>query len=319
MISSNKRGNVSALGIVFCLLSPVAAHAWPSIGLDKLTDTKNLKSNLIDSTGIVTSSQVDTIVNAAEKYQAASRGFSAEQQYYLGRGVAALILRQYPLYTADPSLINYINLVGNALAIRSSKPELFGGYHFAVLDTKEVNALSAPGGFVFVSKGFLDLIPNEEALAAVLAHEIGHIVLGHGMNAISNARVTEATLLLGKEALNTFGSSEVSALTQNFGDSVNEIFDTLIKNGYSRTQEYEADAYAQDLLGKAGYMTEGLPMMLDELSKIKGQSAGGWMNTHPAPNERKAKLKKGSSKGASTSRAKRDARYLSSFTARTTG
>ena len=279
--------------IISLLLILIATAAWPSLdNLKDIGNAKSLKSGLINSTGVVTSDQVDTIVNAAEKIDSASRGFSAEQQYYLGRGVSALIIKRYPLYRAEPALTSYINLVGTALSSRSSQPETFGGYHFAILDSEEINAVSAPGGFIFISKGFLKLIPNEETLAAVLAHEIGHIVLGHGVNAISNAKITEATLLLGKEAVSTFGSSDLAKLTDTFGDSVNEIFDTLIKNGYSRSQEYEADAFAVALMAKSGYSAEGLRVMLDAISKIHGHSSGGWQDTHPAPGDRKAALKK---------------------------
>ena len=269
-------------------LSLIALGGWPSIELPKM---KDVKSGLINSTGVVTSDQVDTVIKAAEKIDSASRGFSQEQQYYLGRGVSALILRRYPLYTSNPSLINHINFVGTALASNSSRPELYGGYHFSILDSDEINALSAPGGFVFISKGFLNIIPNEEALAAVLAHEIGHIILGHGVGAISNAKVSEATMLLGKEALNTFGPSELTMLTDNFGASIDQMFETLMTKGYSRSQEYEADAFAVNLMAKAGYSAQGLSVMLDQLNKVGGQSKGGWKDTHPSPSERKASLK----------------------------
>lgn len=274
--------------ITFLLLSVIALCGWPSIEIPKM---KDVKSGLINATGVVTSDQVDTVIKAAEKIDSASRGYSQEQQYYLGRGVSALILRRYPLFTANESLSNHVNYVGTALAANSSRPELFGGYHFSILDSDEINALSAPGGFVFISKGFLNTIPNEEALAAVLAHEIGHIILGHGVGAISNAKVSEATMLLGKEALNTFGPSEVSLLTDNFGASIDQMFETLMTKGYSRSQEYEADAFAVNLMAKTGYSAKGLNQMLDELIKVGGQSKGGWKDTHPSPSDRKASLK----------------------------
>lgn len=287
----NKVSSSLFIGISFVAL--LGLMGWPSLdNITELGNAKDLKKGLINSTGVVTADQVDTVMKAADKINEASRGFSAEQQYYLGRGVAALILKRWPLYKGDPSLTKYINLIGNALASRSSRPEIFGGYHFAILDTEELNALSTPGGFIFVSKGFLKIIPNEEALAAVLAHEIGHVILGHGINAISNAHISEAGLMLGKEAMNTFGPAELSSLTTTFGDSINEIFETLITSGYGRSQEYEADAFAGSLMAKVGYSTEGLTTVLDQLGKAKGQSKGGWMDTHPAPGERKASLKK---------------------------
>ncbi len=273
-------------GLLLVVFSTVG---WPS--LSDLGNVKDIKSGLIDSTGIVTSGQVDSVVKAAEKISDASRGLGDEQQYFLGRGVSALILRKYPIEKNTPDIANYINMVGHSLSSRSSRPEIYGGYHFGILNTEEINALSAPGGFIFLSKGFLKLMPNEEALAAVLAHEIGHVILGHGVGAISNAKISQASMLIGKEAINAFGPSELNALTDTFGDSVDEIFETLITSGYSRSQEYEADAFAVTLMAKAGYSVKGLTAMLDQLGKIRGHSKGGWNDTHPAPSERKASLK----------------------------
>lgn len=262
-----------------------AAVAWPN------TDFSKIGRDLIDASGVVTSNQVDTLVEVGDKLQQANKNLSDEQVYYLGRGVSAVILRSYPLLRENPGLTKYINQVGAALASRSSRPETFGGYHFGVLDTDEVNALSGPGGFVFISRGFLEIMPDEESLAAVLAHEIGHVILGHGVKAISNARLSEAALLLGKEAAASYGPSELGMVSDYFGDSVNEVADTLMKTGYSRSQEYEADAFAAQLLAQTGYSVRGLSRMLEQLHKVNGTARGGWMDTHPAPSERKASLK----------------------------
>lgn len=304
--NKNIRTKLFHTGILVLIILSTAG--WPDLG--DLTSAKNIKKGLIDSTGIVTSDQVDSVVKAAEKIQDASRGLGVQQEYFLGRGVSALILKKYPLYTGNQALTHYINFVGSALAAHSSRPEIFGGYHFALLDTEEINALSAPGGFIFLSKGFLKIIPNEDALAAVLAHEIGHVILGHGVAAISNAKITEATTLLGKEALDAFGPAELSAVTNTFGDSVNQVFDTLITSGYSRSQEYEADAFAVALLTKSGYSARGLNVMLDQLGKVRGQSKGGWQDTHPAPGERKGSLKSPKQQVDPDGEAVRTARYL---------
>lgn len=257
---------------------------WPS------TDFTKIGRDLIDSSGIVSSSQVDAAIKAGGKLREASNTLNDEQEYYLGRSVSALILREYPLYRGNPALTHYVNMVGNAMAARSSRPEIFGGYHFGILDTPQVNALSAPGGFIFISRGFLSLIPDEDALAGVLAHEIGHIVLGHGVSAISQAKMSEALLIIGKEAASSYGPSELAAVTQTFGDSVNQVFETLMKNGYSRSQEYEADDFAAKLLAKTGYSTKGLTSMFDALAKL-GATGGGWMDTHPSPADRKGSLR----------------------------
>lgn len=267
------------------MLAVVSLAAWPS--LDDITD---VGKTIATTTGVVSGSQVDALLKAGGKLDQATDALSDEQEYYLGRSVSAMILKQYPLYRGDIAFTRYLNQVGNALAGRSARPEIFGGFHFAILDSDQINALSAPGGFVYVSRGFLSIIPNEEALAGVLAHEIGHIVLGHGVKAISQGKMSEAALILGKEAVSSFGPSELNAVSQVFGDSVNQVCDTIMKTGYSRSQEYEADAFAAKLMAKTGYDARGLRTMLDQIAQAGANSRGGWMDTHPSPADRKAEL-----------------------------
>lgn len=245
---------------------------------------QDLGSTLLSSTGLVDQSHARSLFQAGGKLAAAASPLSLEQEYYLGRGVSAMILSQYTV-SKNQALNSYVNRVGNVVAAYSDVPETFGGYHFAVLDTDEVNALSAPGGFVFVSRGFLKLIPNEDALAAVLAHEVGHIVKGHGVKAISQANMTDAVMILGKQAVSDYSALPSAELTELFGDSVTQVFDALIKNGYSRSQEYEADAYAAELLKRTGYASKSLITMLTALEGQKA-SSGGWYDTHPAPGKR---------------------------------
>ncbi|MBX7137229.1 MAG: M48 family metalloprotease [Oligoflexia bacterium] len=266
---------------ILCALTVALAGCSPQ--------AKQLGASLLSQTGLVSESQANTAFSVGEKLSKAAGPLTEEQEYYLGRGVSAMILAQYPLYQ-NQAVTSYVNRVGNAVAAVSDRPETFSGYHFAILDTSEVNAISAPGGFVFVSRGFLRQIPDEDALAAVLAHEVGHVVKGHGVNAISKANLTEALTMVGKEAASSYGAPEVQALTAAFGDSVKDVFNTLIKNGYSRSQEYEADEYAVTLLGRVGYSQGSLVQMLEVLQSA-GEQKGGWYDTHPSARKRISEVK----------------------------
>ena len=81
-----------------------------------------------------------------------------------------------------------MNEVGDTVARKSSRPNPFRGYHFAVLDTQELNAFACPGGTIFITRGLIQTCQNEDQLAAVLAHEVGHVVNKDGINSISQAR-----------------------------------------------------------------------------------------------------------------------------------
>src|SRR5687767_6989880 len=99
--------------------------------------------------------------DAAKNIVKAAESLSREEEYYLGRAVSARILQRYPLLE-DRELSAYVRRVGAVTVAFAEHPETFGGFHFAVLNTSEVNAMSTPGGFIFVTKGLMDLMPDED-------------------------------------------------------------------------------------------------------------------------------------------------------------
>ena len=279
------------MNTIFSLIKPLAISACIITGAVSCANQsfQQMGSSLLSSTGLVSGSQADAMFKAGGKIVAAASPLTSEQEYYLGRSVSAMILTEYPLYR-DATATNYVNTVGNALAAYSDRPETFVGYHFAILNTSEINALSTPGGFVFISRGLLKSMPNEDALAAVLAHEIGHIVKGHGVKAISQANLSSAAMILGKEAASSYGNNTVQAVTSAFGDSVTDVFNTILKKGYSRSQEYDADAYASELLKRVGYSHGSLVSMLHSLESAHGGKESGLFATHPSPEKRISEL-----------------------------
>lgn len=248
-----------------------------------------LAGSVLGSTGLVDASTAETMMAAGEKVYKAASPLSSEQEYYLGRAVAASLLVQYP-YQSRESWQRYVNRVGGVLARSSDRPELFKGYTFIVVDTDEINAMAAPSGFVFISRGFLKQLSDEDELAAVLAHEIGHVVLGHGVAAISQANLTEAVTLVGREVAAQQGGAATQAVVGLFGESVGEVVETLTSKGYSRRQEYAADQYAVELLSRVGYDPGALDRVLLKLEKLERGGDGGWLTTHPAADDRREEL-----------------------------
>lgn len=226
--------------------------------------------------------QATRVVKAVRKSTAE---ITPEQEYYIGRAVAATILKQYRPWD-NPAANAYLNKVGQALALVSDQPETFGGYHFLALDSDEINAFAAPGGLILVSRGLLRCCKSEDELAAVLAHEIGHVQLKHGLGAIKKSRLMDLGGMLVKEGIKEFSSSQVRQLTQIFGESVGDITKTLMINGYSRTQESEADAAAVVLLRRMGYQPAGLIVMLKKMKANYPKDAVGFAKTHPDPLDR---------------------------------
>ena len=180
----------------------------------------------------------------------------------------------------------YLNRLGQALAMASDMPETFNGYHFLLLDSDEINAFAAPSGFIFISRGMLHCTTGEATLAAVLAHEIGHVQHRHGMQAIEKARVTTALSSVALTAVEVAGPKEVAELTAVFDDSIMDITSTLMNSGYSRAFEKEADQAAITILGRVGYDPRSLIEML-EIMETKLEPGGlDFAKTHPDPKDR---------------------------------
>ncbi|MCX5889669.1 MAG: M48 family metalloprotease [Deltaproteobacteria bacterium] len=244
---------------------------------------------------------VSIAATGATKTVKASREISDSEEYYVGRAVAARILGQYPLYQ-NAKVTEYVNEVGQTVARKSARPNTFKGYHFAVLDTTELNAFACPGGTIFITRGLVETCANEDELAAVLAHEVSHVANKDGINSISKARWTEVFTAMGTEAARQYGGVAGNLVTL-FEGSIDDVFKTLVVNGYSRTAEEAADAGAVTTLTRTGYDPGALAAMLKKmLAKEKG-AAGGIYKTHPPTGERLAKVKAEGGKEAAPSPA----------------
>jgi predicted Zn-dependent protease len=225
--------------------------------------------------------QLNKAKKGVEMAAGAAHQITEEEEYYIGRAVAANILSLYPLWK-NRTLSRYLNLVGKALVLKSGRPEIYAGYHFALLDTPEVNALSAPGGIILLSRGIVEMAENEDELAAILAHEIQHIVRKDPLKAIRSSRLTALGTYAAGEALGSRG--EVFAI---FKDSVMDISGTLLQKGYSRSQEKEADLGALQLLAATGYNPDALLSMLEKCRAGEAKKARVF-SAHPSAAKRMA-------------------------------
>jgi predicted Zn-dependent protease len=242
-------------------------------------------------TGKISKEDKERLDRLAVQTERATRPMTDQEEHYLGRAVAATILGQYRLYYND-RLTRYLNETGQSLALASGRPFTFGGYRFAVLDTEEVNALSCPGGTILISRGMLRRAQNEEELAAILAHEIGHVSNRDGQKAIQQARWMEVVTLLGSEAARKAGGAEMAKLVSLFEGSVQDVVKTLMVSGYSREQEGNADRSALVLLQRFGYDPNGLPDFLRKLGKEQtGGGRAGMFKTHPGMGDRESEAR----------------------------
>jgi predicted Zn-dependent protease len=251
-----------------------------------MAEVTSTGAQIAGALGVIDTETANAISRSSEAIGRAAEEITPEQEYYIGRAVAANILDCYAVWNGSPALTKYLNEICKAIVINSPRPEIYAGYHVAILNSDEINAFASSGGHILVTRGLIACADSEDALAAVIAHEIGHIQLQHSIKAIKNSRITNALLVTGSSAAGALGNDDVKELASIMDESVNEIVTTLIDKGYSRDQEFDADTAALALLAAAGYEPSCLVTMLRLLGQNQGTGAGGLTKTHPSPAQR---------------------------------
>ncbi|MEM9973333.1 MAG: M48 family metallopeptidase [Pseudomonadota bacterium] len=178
---------------------------------------------------------------------------------------------------ADPVLKRLCDRMADALDLPRIKVHIY--------EIDPVNGLAAPDGRIFITRGFYrkyrqgEVTPEE--LASVIAHELGHVALGH-----SRRRMIDFS---GQNALRTALAMVLSRFLPGIGVWIANGLTTLLAARLSRSDEYEADAYASALLTKAGIGTEpqkSLFAKLEELTQSRSGAVPAWLMSHPRTTDR---------------------------------
>ena len=274
------------INVIFLIITVIAGIFFSCETVAKAVDAG---AQIGGALGVIEQGTADRISSGAQAagtviaaWDRAAEEITPEQEYFIGRAVGANILSSYRLWDGNPALTNYLNLICSAIVINSPRPDIFNGYRVGILDSNEINAFATPGGHILVTRGLINAARSEDALAGVIAHEIAHIQLKHGIKSIRNSRIFEAIVVTGTTAVNVATNMDTSQLTEVFTGSVGEIVNTLVTNGFSREQEFEADNTAMALMASAGYNPQGLIDMLRQLSTVQVAGAG-FGRTHPTP------------------------------------
>jgi metalloprotease len=200
-------------------------------------------------------------------------------QFSVWRTTKMLDARSKPL--ADPDLLAITARMATALDLPTIKVHVF--------DVDPVNGLAAPDGRIFLTRGFVQKYRAGEVTAAeiasVIAHELGHVALGH-----SRRRMIDFT---GKNAVFVMLSAVLNRFLPVVGVWIANMISTALAARLSRRDEHEADAYASALLVKAGIGTtpqKSLFRKLDALTGAAGAGTPAWLMSHPKVAERIAAI-----------------------------
>ena len=209
-----------------------------------------------------------------------------EEEKAIGGRLAAEVFNRYGGAYNDPNLLEYVNLVGQAVADVSSRPDI--DYHFAILNTEYPNAFATPGGYVFVSIGLLKMIDNEAQLAGVLAHEVAHIARKHALQTLERSR-----------SLQGISSLTLTVMDKDpglFDKLIDEVSNVLFTKGLDKNLEFEADKYGREFAYRTGYYPGALGRFIQKLGASKKNQGSIFSSTHPTSGERYRLLNRSSSR-----------------------
>jgi predicted Zn-dependent protease len=206
--------------------------------------------------------------------------YTPEQENRIGKQISGDLLGAVPL-VRDDKLQRYVNQVGNWVALQSGSKGLV--WHFGVLDTEDINAFAAPGGYVFVTKGLYRRLNSEAELAGVLGHEIAHVTQRHHL------KVLKQSSLIG--ALGQVAGSQVKSSDQVVQNLIGNGAEMMAR-GLDKSAEFEADRIGMVYAARAGYTPWGLPDVLQDLAALpaKDERTSLLYKTHPHPADRLAAL-----------------------------
>jgi beta-barrel assembly-enhancing protease len=204
--------------------------------------------------------------------------FSKQQDVQLGQEAAQEVRKKYPEYR-NAFVQDYVRRVGERLAASPPARESGFPFTFTVLQNPQVNAFALPGGPMFIFTGLLQNVDDEAQLAAVMAHEMSHVILRHGTHEASKAKMFELPALLASVV-----TGNQSLLTRLTAMGANGF---ILK--FSRDAESEADALGAHLMADAGYDPIEMARFFRKLQSIGGQGnsrLAQFLSDHPNPGNR---------------------------------
>ncbi|WP_028117543.1 M48 family metallopeptidase [Ferrimonas senticii] len=216
--------------------------------------------------------------------------FSAEQMRQLGSESFAQIKQQEPI-SQDAAVVAYVQCVADALTqpslLQAIDPSQQERWQLVVFESDQVNAFALPGGYIGVYRGLLKAAQTPDQLAAVIGHEIGHVLANHGNEQVSRGQATNVGLQMIDVALGASGTGNREMIMAGLGLGAQ----VGIMLPFGRQQESESDVIGLELMARAGFDPAAAIALWQNMAQVSG--GGGqpeFLSTHPSHSNRIAEL-----------------------------
>ena len=195
--------------------------------------------------------------------------YSTDKEEAMGKALAKAVEKEYPVMH-DPAYVDRVTRITQDLFNVCDRKEI--SYHTYVIDKDIKNAFSLPGGYLYIFRGLMDQLSNDQELAYVLAHEMGHVVARHHIKQMQAAWGMNLLILASTQAK---GSPD---LPGGLSDAL-----VFIMSGFSQEDELQADSLAVKYMKLAGYTPEAAIGVLEKLWKFEKKEIGeyNYVRSHP--------------------------------------
>lgn len=204
-----------------------------------------------------------------------------DQEISLGLNSAPQMAQEFGGLSQNAQFQNLVKQVGEKVVKNSDAVKTNYPFQFYVLsDNRTVNAFALPGGPIFITEALLTRLQNEDQLAGVLGHEVGHVIARHSAEQMSKQELTQGIAGAAGVAAGDMNSAYYAQVVAN-----------MVNMKYGREDELESDELGVRFMLQAGYNPEALIGVMDILEEASGGSnVPEFQSTHPSPANRRAKI-----------------------------
>jgi len=191
-------------------------------------------------------------------------------------------MKENEAISKDKATNNFVQCVAKAITINVDQSVHNGDWEVVVFDSAQINAFALPGGKIGVYTGILNVTENQDQLAAIIGHEVGHVIEHHSNERLSSGRLAQAGLAVASTVL---ASKEVeSKELWMAGLGLGVQYGVLMP--YSRAHESEADIVGQDLMAKSGFDPKASIKLWQNMAQLSQSQPPEFLSTHPSNQRR---------------------------------
>ncbi|MDN3651416.1 M48 family metallopeptidase [Thalassotalea ponticola] len=204
--------------------------------------------------------------------------YSPSQLNKMGAQSFAEMKQKVPI-SKDAKVNQFVQCVADAITVNVSKNTYDGQWEVVVFDSEQINAFALPGGKIGVYTGILQVTDDADQLAAIIGHEVGHVIAQH-----SNERLTNSNLQTGAVILAGALASEDKRMMTMAAVGLGIQYGFVLP--YSRTHESEADIIGQELMATSGFKPEASVQLWHNMAKASNGAPPEFLSTHPSHDTR---------------------------------